>query len=179
MKSFNGITNGEADKCIEEFTGIIYRVMKELNLPIKTSDGDEFIQIGYITLLHAYIAFGEDPFEGQARFRFIAYAKTRIRWKFMDVLRKKTKVSSKEVFLDDSRENVENESYLYDFSDIERILSLKPSLTEGEWVYVKAVAFEGLTPTELAKREGVHRQTIYKRRDRVANKIKEIVAGWE
>lgn len=179
MKSFKGISNGEADKCIEEFAGVIYRVMKELNLPIMTSDGDEFIQIGYITLLHAYIAFGEDPFEGQARYRFIAYAKTRIRWKFMDVLRKNNKVNSNEAFLDDSRENIEDESNIYDFSDIERILSLKQFLTEDEWIYVKAVAFEGLTPTELAKRDGIHRQTIYKRRDRVANKVKEIVADWQ
>lgn len=180
MKKLKQLDDAQAEKCLEEFSGVIYQVMTQLRLSFYTADADEFIQQGSIALLHALIAFGENPYIGESRYKFVAFAKTRIRWKFLDILRQENKKKMRESHLDSSYENVaDTQTTGYEYIAAERVLALRHHLTNEEWRYIHAVVFEGISSSAFAKREGIHRSTVYKRRAKLAEKLKPLIAKWD
>lgn len=157
----------------EQYEAVVFAVMKQMNFSRMQSDYDDFAQQGRIKLVEAYTELENAIQTDKERYQFVNYAMQKIRWHFLDILRKRKKKN------DNERAWAEEQEKLYgshakeyeEIEDLQFIESFKPYLSEVEYRYLFATVIERLTPTELAKKENIRRETIYKRRQRVRTKL--------
>lgn len=164
----------------EQYEGVVFGVLKRMSIHGLHPDYEEFAQIGRMGLVRAYEEFAEDPAFEEHQGSFVSYAFTKIRWAILDEIRRKTRQREREQVWDES----------YDATIADEAGDFSKSILEDEWLksilhllnaeekrLVIDLCIYRLTMTEIAKKEGVSRKTIYKRRKNVQSKLFDVVYG--
>ena len=74
----------------EQFEGVIYHVMKKLNIQRNNAEYDDFLQEGRLLLLEAYQESQANPLESlDAAKQFNSYLQRKLHWKFLNRITKK------------------------------------------------------------------------------------------
>jgi len=83
-------TEETTTQLFEQFEGVIYHVMKKLNIQKNNSEYDDFLQEGRLLLLEAYQETQLNPLEStDTAKQFNAYLQRKLYWKFLNSSTKK------------------------------------------------------------------------------------------
>ena len=154
-----------------QYEGIIYKVMKDLHVPRSHAQYEDFLQNGRIKLVEAYVEKSK-----QANFPegFVGFAYRKVRWKLLDLLRKEQRHIERSAHWSDELNEV--------MSDVHT--DMGTALCESEWVQqiwqaldaeeqrlIYEWAFVGSSVTDIAKKFGISRKTVYERRKKIQLKL--------
>lgn len=175
MTKVRSLKREEEVDFFEQFEGVVFGVLKRMSIHYLHADYEEFAQIGRLSLVKAYETFPNDVVDDTHRGVFVSYAFTRIRWAILDVIRQKTRQKEHEQVWDDSFDHTlmdtssDFEENLYEQEWLESVLSY---LNAVESRLVIDLCLYHMTITDIAHKEGVSRQTIYKRRKSIQDKLR-------
>lgn len=161
-----------------QFEGVVFGVLKRMHIHYLNPDYDEFTQIGRLSLVKAYENFTDDIYDDAYRGAFVSYAYTRIRWAILDAILQKNRLRENEQIWDETFDYTlmdktsDFEAHVYEQEWLQSILKY---LNPAEKRLVIALCVYHLTITDIAQKEGVSRQTIYKRRKSIQNKLRHLV----
>ena len=174
MKKYRILKEEEELDFFTQYEGVVFGVLKRLNIFLFNPDYDEYAQIGRIHLVKAYEEFPGDPWDEQESEKFVSYAFTKIRWKIVDNMRQNARRQEKELKWED----------LYDNTLPHPMKHLSEIILEKEWLeevlaYLESpekrlvvdVCIHRMSITDIAKKEKVSRKTIYTRRKKVQEKL--------
>jgi len=83
-------TEETTTQLFEQFEGVIYHVMKKLNIQKNNAEYDDFLQKGRLLLLEAYQESKLNPLESfEAAKQFNSYLQRKLYWKFLNRITKK------------------------------------------------------------------------------------------
>ena len=152
---------------------IVYGVLKRCNIWFDHPDYDDFVQIGLLKLVEAYEHFPEDLFHEKGFYQFTGYAFQKIRWALVDELRKKSLAMGRETDWPDDTDSwqsltvKDNEDWMI----WELLPSMLRCLAPNEQKYLKDAVLNQLSVTEIAKKYGVSRKTVYSWKNKTAQKL--------
>lgn len=174
MKRHRKLKNNLEHEFFAQFEGVVFGVLKRLNISPWHPDYDDYAQIGRMKLVAAYEEFPQNPWHQDHRNKFVGYAFTKIRWAIIDALRKQAT----------HRENEQEWNELFDTTLACTQPQIADNLLEQEWLtailqlltpeekrLIIDLCIYHLTITTIASKEGVSRKTIYQRRNRIKNKL--------
>lgn len=155
---------------------IIYGVLRACHITLTNPDYEDFLQIGRIKLVEAYEYFPKNLSSEMHFYQFTGYAYQRIRWAILDEVRKDSKRYSNEYELSE-----EYLSFIPNEADIneDNILlsdlfqSMLYCLSKREQDYLIDAVIYRLNMSEIARKYGVSRKTVYKLKYRVSEKLKQ------
>lgn len=159
---------------------IVYGVLRECHVTRNHPDYDDFVQIGRIKLVEAYESFPKKLCSEEHYYQFTGYAYQRILWAVLDKLRKDGKRYSNENGLSEnylsilpSESNINEEDVLLS----ELFQSMLHSLNKREQEYLISAVIYRLNITDIARKYGVSRKTVYQWKRRISEKLKEFRTG--
>lgn len=154
-------------------TSIVYGVLKRCNLWQDHPDYDDFVQIGLLKLVESYESYPEDLFSEKGFYSFTGYAFQKIRWAILDELRKQSRMMDREVSLPEDLETwkVASETDKEEWAIWELLPDMLGQLNPHEQNYLKSAVLENLSVTDIAKKYGVSRKTVYDWKNKVAVKL--------
>ena len=83
-------TEETTTQLFEQFEGVIYHVMKKLNIQKNNSEYDDFLQEGRLLLLESYQDTDSNPLDStEAAKQFNTYLQRKLYWKFLNRITKK------------------------------------------------------------------------------------------
>lgn len=172
-------TDESAEQLIGQYAGIVIHCLNKINLPRSRNDYDDYFQLGLMTLIDTYETCTSDPLQEDNRYIFVSYASRKIMWVYLDEIRKASKKGANETLL--SNEVLMN---LPCASTFEAILEaddvyhkLSERLTPQERCYLNDAYIYGLNITEIAKKNGISRKTVYKWRSQIQTKAEEFLVS--
>lgn len=158
----------------EQHGGIVHGVLKKLTVPRTHPDYEDFVQQGLVKLVEAYEIFPNDPERPENRYPFGGFAYTRIRWHLLDLLRKQHKSTTKECSFPNHFADLIPEKtppFEETIADMELLKEMLDLLSENERHYLTDFIIYGLSVTEIAKKNGVSRKTVYQWKKKTAQKL--------
>ena len=171
------LTRDVMDQLMEEFEGVIYAALKSIHLYRSNQRFEDFYQLGCIKLFEAYEACADDPLIETNRYQFVNFAKQRIRWAFLDEIRKEKRVSDHEDFSEENEttygttlNEFENDVVLQDMLD-----KLNKHLTAREKAFLEDRLYYAMNMTAIAKKHGVSRKTVHVWRNKVKDKAEKVL----
>ena len=85
-------TEERTTQLFEQFEGVIYHVMKKLNIQKNNSEYDDFLQEGRLLLLESYQESQSNPLDSaDAAKQFNTYLQRKLYWKFLHRITKKNR----------------------------------------------------------------------------------------
>lgn len=163
----------EEERFFTNYQGIIYKVMKDLNLTHTRPSYDDLLQYGRIKL---YEAYEEKKQETDFPEGFVGYAYRKIRWALLDMLRKEQKHQLTHApWLEELNELLPSSDvpFFDRVYESEWIEQLGSQLEVNEKNIIYDLVFLQLSVTETAKKHGVSRKTVYTWRKKIQAKLKE------
>ena len=157
---------------------ILHAALKRLHLSPLHADYDDYLQESRLLFLKIYQRFPDNPLEKPHQ--FLAYAHQKVYWTLLDRLRKERRQ-------DQHRAEGDHETLLASLpatrvpqEDVERRLTQERLLkvihaqgTLGEWTYLSGTLVDQLTPSEIARRCNVSRQTVYRWRRTLVKRLQQ------
>lgn len=155
---------------------IVYGALKKCQIPYNHPDYEDYLQNGRLKLVEAYESFPKDLAEEEAFYQFTGYAFQKVKWGILDELRIKIRRAEREMPMpEDWEPMVVDEKFNLD-SDVlmcDMYQSMLSYLTEVEQMYLNDAVILQLSVTDIAKKRGVSRKTVYAWRQRVAEMLAE------
>src|SRR5699024_4487420 len=96
MTKYRTLKKEEEFDFFTQYEGVVFGVMKRLNIYFNNLDYDDYAQIGRIQLIKAYEEIPRDIRDKNQSKKFIAYSFTKIRWKIVDNMRQNARRQEKE-----------------------------------------------------------------------------------
>lgn len=158
----------------EQYEGVVFGVLKRLNISRNHPDYDDLAQIGRLKLVDAYETYPDDPWAEESRGQFVGYAFTKIRWGIIDAIRKLANRSEKEQEWNDTFDltlPASDQPITDKVLENEWLQEVLQPLSDKEKRLVIDLCIHRLTITAIAEKEGVSRKTIYQRRKKVKEKL--------
>lgn len=153
----------DQERFFTQYKGVVYHVVHSFKISKTHPDYDDLLQIGFIALFSAFKSFAGSIKTENDHYKFIAYAKRLVRWRLIDHFKKVNR-------LDEIAFSLDMENVLQVKDDFEKDIYVKSLLEEAPKdirQYLVDVLIYGLTPSQMAKKYSVSRQTIYNRRKKV------------
>lgn len=160
---------------LDQYHGVIVHVLNRLNVYPSKSYFDDLYQIAQIGLYQAAADFDDDPLEEEQHYRFTAYAKTVIRWRVLDELRR--------LYQQDAREQSTTEDWLFESGhpyhpdmpmtqDATLFLAeASKFLLDHERIFLKDVVQCQGNMKQLRAIYPISRQALYARKTKLAAKL--------
>ncbi|AEV95785.1 sigma-70 family RNA polymerase sigma factor [Pediococcus claussenii] len=175
MDKKRNLTEGLNYLIKEEQEGIIYGVLKRLNVNNWSAEFDDLVQEGRLAFAKAFVSYPDNPRENQ---KFSCYAYQAVYWRILDLLRKSQVINShNEGEVNDLLVEIPNpeSNYLFEkTATIDLIERLMECCTERERRFIRLCYEENLTGGEIAKKEKISRQTVYQIRRKIEGKFQKI-----
>lgn len=174
MTKYRTLKKEEELDFFTQYEGVVFGVLKRLNIYLFNSDYDEYAQIGRINLVNAYQTFPGDPWDEEQFEPFTSYAFTKIRWKIVDTMRQKARREEREQKWEEHFNHTltsPNKSLSEVILEKEWLEEVLAHLNPPEQQLVIDLCVHRMTMTDIAKKEGVSRKTIYTRRKKVQEKL--------
>lgn len=178
MKTKRQLVPEMEERFFDQYGGVVYGAIKRLGIRRAHPDFEDYVQEGLLALDKAYETFPKELETEEDWVPFGGFAYRKVRWRIVDELRRKKKQTDREAELPEAFEalipnaDAELES---DLIEREGMLDVLHLLNEEEQLYVLDVVVRGKTPTQMAETHGVSRKTIYKRRKRIAEKLRGLL----
>ncbi|MGO4929526.1 sigma-70 family RNA polymerase sigma factor [Fundicoccus sp. Sow4_F4] len=160
-------------RILNQFEPLIHKTLQRMTIPQRHINYEDYAQELRMKLLTI-----EDSFDGKAlggdRIRFVAYAGKGLYWYLVTLLRKEQK--KQEVSFDEVERAVDFDMPIEN-SRIELVIFLEEvrrRLDREEYELFLMLSDETLTVTEIARRYGVGRKTIYQRKNKIVDKINDL-----
>lgn len=168
------LTEEMADDFFFIHDAIVYGALKICQIPYNHPDYEDYVQIGRLKLVEAYESFPKDLMEEESFYQFTGYAFQKVKWGILDEIRIMVRRAERETPMpDDWEPMVVDERFTMDsdvvMSDVYQ--SMLACLTEVEQDYLNDAVSHQLSVTDIAKKRGVSRKTVYAWRARVAEKL--------
>lgn len=177
MTKYRTLKKEEEFDFFTQYEGVVFGVMKRLNIYFNNPDYDEYAQIGRIQLVKAYEEFPGDIRDKKQSEKFVAYSFTKIRWKIVDSMRQNARRQEKE----QKWEEHYNTTLTHPTKRLSEIILEKEWLEEvlahlepPEQRLVIDVCVHRMSITDIAKKEKVSRKTIYTRRKKIQENLAKI-----
>ncbi|MER2227438.1 MAG: sigma-70 family RNA polymerase sigma factor [Carnobacterium sp.] len=158
----------------DQHSGIVYGVLKKLGVNRNHSDYDDFVQQGLLKLVEAYETFPKDLEQAEYLYQFTGFAYTKVRWKMLDLLRKQQRKWESEMPWPEDFVKQQPDTHLpfeQAYQEMDLLKEMLPLLTKNEQAYLVDTVVTRLSVTEIAKKQGVSRKTVYQWKKRVAEKL--------
>jgi len=155
---------------------IVYGALKKCQIPYNHPDYEDYVQMGRLKLVEAYEIFPKDLTEEEAFYQFTGYAFQKVKWGVLDEIRVMVRRAEREVSMpEDFEPMVVDDRSLVDAEIVMQDVyqSMLKCLTEVEQTYLNDAVILQLSVTDIAKKRGVSRKTVYAWRQRVAEKLAE------
>jgi len=171
-------TDETAEQLIGQYTGVVKHCLNRMNLSRSRSDYDDYFQLGLMTLMDTYETCTSDPLQEDNRYIFVSYASRKIMWVYLDEIRKTSKKGATEALLSDEvMLNLPCEDTFEDILETEDLYrTLSERLSPQERSYLDDAYIHGLNITEIAKKNGISRKTVYKWRSQIQTKAEGFLA---
>lgn len=182
MKTTRYLTPEMEEKFFGQYSGVVYGAIKQLGIRRVHPDFEDYVQEGLLALVKAYETFPSKLEKEEDWEPFGGYAYRKVRWRIVDELRRKKKQADREAELPEAFDTLipDPDSVLEtDLIEKEAMLDVLHQLNAEEQLYVLDVVVRGKTPTQMAEDHGVSRKTIYKRRKRIAEKLRGLLVETE
>lgn len=153
---------------------IVYGVLRKCGIGFNHPDYDDYVQVGLLKLVEAYETFPSDLNQEAYFYQFTGFAFQKIRWAVIDEMRKSIKNGERELLLGETLNQSLPQAMIETDSDWliwELLPSMMDCLAPKEQLYLKDAAIEQLSISEIAKKQGVSRKTVYEWRKRTAAKL--------
>ena len=167
------LPNKEAE-FFNQYEGVVFGVLKRLSIHPTNPDYEEYVQTGRLRLVEAYEEFQENPWKEEHINAFVSYAFTKIRWGILDHLRQNVRIQQREQEWDDSFNHTlsfKKDEFVDQVLEKEWFTQVLSLLNPSEKRLVVYLCNHQLTITAIARKEGVSRKTIYKRRNQIKQKL--------
>lgn len=168
------LTEPIMNQLLSQYNGVIYQAMKQTGIYKSSPDFEDFYQNGCIKLFEAYQTCSEDPLSEENRYQFVKYSGQKLRWFFLDEKRKEKNHAERTEFASEERlEHVPSFDYFEaEFEFQEQAAQLMHCLTAKELLFLRERFFLGLSVTDIAKKHGVSRKTVYQWRNTLQEKAR-------
>ncbi|MCT3024675.1 sigma-70 family RNA polymerase sigma factor [Pediococcus pentosaceus] len=161
---------------------IVYGALKKLHINTRSVEFDDFLQEARLVYAKAYVRFPQDLQENDRQFH--GYAYQAVYWRVLDIIRYRQK--EKDVQAVELEDDEKQEArWGHKPSWVERIMSdqlfqeVYKLCTPAEKRFLKACYVEQLSGAEIARKEKVSRQSIYKWRKAVGKKALYVIGKGE
>lgn len=171
------LTEHVMEELLAQYEGVIYAALKSIHLYKSNQRFDDFYQLGCIKLFEAYESCVKDPLEEENRYQFVSFAQQRIRWAFLDEIRKEKRISDHEEFGDENEATygtISNEFENHIFLE-DTLKQLNQHLTEREKAFLEDRLYYNMNMSAIAKKHGVSRKTVHTWRNKVKDKAEKIL----
>ena len=155
-------TEETTTQLFDQFEGVIYHVMKKLNIQKNNSEYDDFLQEGRLLLLESYQESELDPLDStDAAKQFNTYLQRKLYWKFLKRITKK------------NIETVEKDPYWFEVeSDYKEFFRM---LTKIQMKTLQYMMQSDESITEYAKRIGRTRSAVQQDILSIRKKLKKFL----
>ena len=165
-------TEETTTQLFDQFEGVIYHVMKKLNIQKNDSEYDDFLQEGRLLLLESYQESQSNPLDSEdVAKQFNAYLQRKLYWKFLNRMTKKNIETVK--FDQDWMQESEKDPYWfeveYDYKEFFRML------TKIQMKTLQYMIQSDETVTEYAKRIGRTRSAVQQDILSIRKKLKKFL----
>ncbi len=153
---------------------IVYGVLRKCGIRVTHPDYDDFAQVGLLKLVDAYESFPSDLCQETYFYQFTGFAYQKIKWAIIDEMRKTIKQSERETLIGETLDQSFPQAVMETDSDWlvwELLPSMFECLAPNEQLYLKEAAIEQLSISDIARKHGVSRKTVYEWRKRTAFKL--------
>lgn len=150
----------------QHYQKLLHYILHRYHLSSRNEQYDDLYQELYLQLVAVAQQFDGDPLTD--RYRFTAYAKTRLCWWMNDYFKQQRPPA---VLL-----QVKDEPSTYmDTHQAEQFMNMAQSLlSEEEYEFLLYVLEEGISASEKAERLGISRKTYYQRKQKLTKKLHQI-----
>ncbi|WP_203651007.1 sigma-70 family RNA polymerase sigma factor [Secundilactobacillus yichangensis] len=152
---------------------IIYGALKKLGVRQNDSQFEDLVQEGWLLFVAIYQKYPQEPAESPKQ--FLAYAHRALYRSFLNQLQAKQReakhLETGEVDLSGVPQTLD---VLADTIDTELLKGWLGKCNEAERRFLIDRIYYQLTPSEISKKWGVSRQTIYKWQRRIRNKLMDV-----
>ena len=165
-------TEETTNQLFEQFEGVIYHVMKKLNIQKNNSEYDDFLQEGRLLLLEAYQETQLNPLEStDTAKQFNSYLQRKLYWKFLNSSTKKNIETVK--FNQDWMQESEKDPYWFEVeSDYKEFFRM---LTKIQMKTLQYMMQSDESVTEYAKRIGRTRSAVQQDILSIRKKLKKFL----
>lgn len=165
-------TEETTNQLFEQFEGVIYHVMKKLNIQKNNSEYDDFLQEGRLLLLEAYQETQLNPLEStDTAKQFNSYLQRKLYWKFLNSSTKKNIETVK--FNQDWMQESEKDPYWFEVeSDYKEFFRM---LTKIQMKTLQYMLQSDESITEYAKRIGRTRSAVQQDILSIRKKLKKFL----
>jgi RNA polymerase sigma factor (sigma-70 family) len=157
---------------------IVYGALKKLHINTMSLEFDDFLQEARLAYAKAYVRFPQDPGENDKKFHVYAYQA--VYWRILDIIRFRQR--EKDVQADELEDDEKQEArWAHKPLWVERIMTdqlfkeVAELCTPAEQRFLKDCYIEQLSGAEIARKEGVSRQSVYKWRKSVGKKALYVI----
>ena len=165
-------TEETTTQLFEQFEGVIYHIMKKLNILKNNPEYDDFLQEGRLLLLEAYQKTQLNPLEStDTAKQFNAYLQRKLYWKFLNSSTKKNIETV--VFNQDWMQESEKDPYWFEVeSDYKEFFRM---LTKIQMKTLQYMLQSDESITEYAKRIGRTRSAVQQDILSIRKKLKKFL----
>ena len=165
-------TEETTTQLFDQFEGVIYHVMKKLNIQKNNSEYDDFLQEGRLLLLEAYQETQLNPLEStDTAKQFNSYLQRKLYWKFLNSSTKKNIETVK--FNQDWMQESEKDPYWFEVeSDYKEFFRM---LTKIQMKTLQYMMQSDESVTEYAKRIGRTRSAVQQDILSIRKKLKKFL----
>ena len=165
-------TEETTTQLFDQFEGVIYHVMKKLNIQKNNSEYDDFLQEGRLLLLESYQESELNPLEStEASKQFNIYLQRKLYWKFLKRITKKN-IETVE-FDQDWMQESEKDAYWFELESDYKEFFLK--LTKIQMKTLQYMMQSDESVTEYAKRLGRTRSAVQQDILSIRKKLKKFL----
>lgn len=164
----------DKDQLLHQYQDFIYFCLHRCMIDGSWSDYDDYAQVARLALLDAYKDSKFDPLSRDIEIRrqFMSYARRRIQWKIRDYQRQDYRNKEREIYSDEWLEAQTVEDMASQATiDQDLLKRLEENLNPQEIQLVVLLLNEELTHTQRIQRLGVSRDTYYRWRTNLRNKL--------
>lgn len=170
------------DKLFIEFEPLVHKTIHRLNIHQHHMDYEDYFQELQIQLINIFRSFDGNPFESETeRYKFTAYAGRGLYWHGINLL-KQAKYDPPLTIEDEklnwlSQQQAEEDNLLSNPSTIhiqEFLQAAKKRLSKEDFELMGFIVEDKHTVQELADLLGTSRDTIYRRKGRIRERLSDI-----
>lgn len=145
---------------LEQYEGVIYHELKKIGLYRHAQDFDDYYQLGCLKLFDAFETCEVDALDEANRYQFVKYAGQKIRWAFLDQIRRDRNLFENEE-PEDEFQQLLAQPFEEDVQFMDVFMTLMNQLSGKEKLYIQDRFVSGLNMSEIATKRGVSRKTVH------------------
>lgn len=159
----------------EDHEKVIYGVLKHLHVSRQDPDYEDLVVEGQLVFAQAFCMYCESHVIVKEA-EIMPYLYQKIKWRLLDILRKKTRLKQRLCSLPDSEAKLwaKEQTSLSELMINELIIKLWDKCTPNEQKFLALSGSSDRSMTEIAKLLAVSRKTVYKYKGSILKKYKSL-----